>query len=147
MDPSEPTAPEDEAKETASVAQRAKRLIKKHRTTITAVGAVTVAVTGLALKMAQDQYLAETDETDEPLTSAPPIPEPELGGINAQDKSSRRPAVEHDVAAHPVKLNGRRLGEKGRENWAKAFEEGLVDTPTPPSGLTYRGRTRRSGSA
>ncbi|MFF9171766.1 MULTISPECIES: hypothetical protein [unclassified Streptomyces] len=146
MDEPEQNAPEDEEGEPATFTAWAKRKYRKHRKkTLAAVGTAAATVASIAIKLAVEEYLAKKADAVEPVTDEPssdfdaweeeyqtsePEPEP------------RRTVSEHTVQGHPMRISGEASAE-GRENWRRAYEEGLVEAPEPPPGWTWRCDTVR----
>ncbi|GAB1332787.1 hypothetical protein [Streptomyces sennicomposti] len=144
MDPSEPNASEDEAKETTSVVGRAKRWYRKREKTLKGVGigVMAVAVSGLALLLAKD-YLTE-DETGERVTldTESSAPEPE----DEEDEAAppERPMSPQHVSGHLMKTNGQ-PSEAAKAAYAEAYAAGLVEDPEIPPGYTWRQDYERYG--
>lgn len=146
MDESEQTAPEDG--EPTSITAKAKRLYHRHKKKVRAgVGAAAAAAAGVAIKMALESYINKDAEANDPVVhddSSSDFTEWEKE-YRASEPDRRRPPSEHTVQGHPMRINGEASAEE-KANWARAYEAGLVDTPEPPPGWTWRSDSVRGGT-
>jgi septal ring-binding cell division protein DamX len=147
MDVTEQSASENAEGEPTTVTAKAKRLIQKHRKkTLAGVGTAAAAMAAIAIKLALEQYLAKNAGDVESV-----VPNEQSSDFEAWEEEyrtsepeQRRTVSEHTVQGHPMRISGEASAE-GRVNWARAYEAGLVDTPLPPPGWTWRSDSVRGG--
>ncbi|MFJ9411829.1 hypothetical protein [Streptomyces sp. NPDC101393] len=126
---SEPT-PEDGAP--TSFAKAAKNLLKKHKTKILAVGAMSLAVVGVVASLAEEQDAEDLKDTED----FEQFPEPP-----AAEVPKRAASGPHPVKASLVDIGDRRASARAQENYRRD-----VGGELPPR-KTYRPPHARGGSS